>query len=419
MKKNNLKLLREELGLSQSQLAELCDMSVRTLQDYEQGHKDITSAKGSVLYRISTALGCQIADLIVEKGEYEGGLSVLRALRYFSSFQDLFKLDQNTIPNTPFDDVFKTLSIDCIELMIPVVNEAFGEHYEARDLISLGNNEHISHRKNGEIKKNYSDSNFIILSKNGEQKRYNVECQSTVDNSILLRIFEYASQIAHEGAYIIKDRIKISYPRSALIYLRHNSETPDYMKVCLDTPGGEVSWDVPVIKTQTYSLDEIFEKRLFFFIPYYILGFENELASINSSREKIKKLKGEYEEIRLRMDQMVSDKLMNEYENITIRSMCYRVLDYVTYKYSAIKEEVLGTMGGQVLEYEAKDILNQGKSEGRREGRREGRQEGRIEERSIIAKLSSKMRALGRSEEFMDSIQDEKLLGNLLEEFGL
>lgn len=35
-------------------------------------------------------------------------------------------------------------------------------------------------------------------------------------------------------------------------------------------------------------------------------------------------------------------------------------------------------MGGKVLEYEAKDILNRGRAEGRDEGRREGRAEGEI-----------------------------------------
>ena len=31
--------------------------------------------------------------------------------------------------NTPYDDVFKTLLNDCTKLIIPVINEIFGEHY--------------------------------------------------------------------------------------------------------------------------------------------------------------------------------------------------------------------------------------------------------------------------------------------------
>ncbi len=41
------------------------------------------------------------------------------------------------------------------------------------------------------------------------------------------------------------------------------------MPVTIKTPGGEVSYKVPVIKME-YSIDEIFEKKLLFLIPFYI-----------------------------------------------------------------------------------------------------------------------------------------------------
>ena len=33
------------------------------------------------------------------------------------------------ISNTPYDDVFRTLLNDCSSLIIPVINEIFGENY--------------------------------------------------------------------------------------------------------------------------------------------------------------------------------------------------------------------------------------------------------------------------------------------------
>jgi len=33
------------------------------------------------------------------------------------------------IVNTPYDDVFRTLLNDCSSLIIPVINEVFGESY--------------------------------------------------------------------------------------------------------------------------------------------------------------------------------------------------------------------------------------------------------------------------------------------------
>ena len=37
----------------------------RSLQDYEQGHKKLTSADGDVLLRLSTVLGCSITELLI------------------------------------------------------------------------------------------------------------------------------------------------------------------------------------------------------------------------------------------------------------------------------------------------------------------------------------------------------------------
>ena len=72
-------------------------------------------------------------------------------------------------------------------------------------------------------------------------------------------------------------------------------------------------------------------------------------------------------------------------------------------------------MGGQVLDYEAKRILNQGRAEGREEGRVEGREEGRAEGREeghvegqeLLAGAIHELR-LGRSrEELLKSGYDE------------
>lgn len=41
--------------------------------------------------------------------------------------------------STPYDDVFRTLLNDCTSLIIPVINEVFGEHYSGKEEISLKN----------------------------------------------------------------------------------------------------------------------------------------------------------------------------------------------------------------------------------------------------------------------------------------
>ena len=102
--------------------------------------------------------------------------------------------------NTPYDDVFRTLLTDCTELMIPVVNE----------------------------------------------------------------MFEYDTQIALENRELTPDTLTVSFPDSAIISLRHTLHTPDKMNINILTPGGNVSYNIPVLKVRQYSASELFEKHLFF-----------------------------------------------------------------------------------------------------------------------------------------------------------
>lgn len=59
----NLKLLRQKAGLSQSELADLSGISVRTIQQYEQRQKSINKARVESLIVLSKALFCSVEDL--------------------------------------------------------------------------------------------------------------------------------------------------------------------------------------------------------------------------------------------------------------------------------------------------------------------------------------------------------------------
>lgn len=61
---SKLKEIRKASGLSQSGLSEIADVSVRMIQYYEQGLKDINKANGENLYKLSKSLNCKMEDLI-------------------------------------------------------------------------------------------------------------------------------------------------------------------------------------------------------------------------------------------------------------------------------------------------------------------------------------------------------------------
>ena len=63
----NLKRLRTAYGCSQSELAKLSGVSLRSIQMYEQRNKDINNASASTLNAIAKVLGCTIEDLLEHK----------------------------------------------------------------------------------------------------------------------------------------------------------------------------------------------------------------------------------------------------------------------------------------------------------------------------------------------------------------
>ena len=64
----NLKLLRQKAGLSQRELADLSNIPVRTIQQYEQRQKKINKAQAEYLVMLAKVLYCEVGDLL-EKTE--------------------------------------------------------------------------------------------------------------------------------------------------------------------------------------------------------------------------------------------------------------------------------------------------------------------------------------------------------------
>ena len=59
-----LKRIRENRGISQSELAKLSGVKLRSIQMYEQRNKNINKASIDTVYRIAKVLGCTMEDLI-------------------------------------------------------------------------------------------------------------------------------------------------------------------------------------------------------------------------------------------------------------------------------------------------------------------------------------------------------------------
>ena len=299
--------------------------------------------------------------------------------------------------NTPYDDVFRTLLTDCTELMIPVVNEIFHTKYTGKETICLLQNEHFIRMPDGSEQERITDSSFEIISEETapiaqvQKKRYHIECQSTEDGSMIVRMFEYDTQLALENREFTSNILTVQFPDSAIVSLRHTKNTPEEMMVKVLTPGGKVSYTVPVLKVKRYTIHELFEKKLFFLIPFHIFAYEKAFKELEENKKKLKQLEAEYASIRERLEIACQMGDLTRYSKAAILDMSRKVIEHLAVKYKNVAKGVSQKMGGKVLNYEAKDILNRGRAEGRREGREAGRTEG---EAAGIKKVQSAVKLL-------------------------
>lgn len=214
-----------------------------------------------------------------------------------------------------YDGAFRTILNDCRKLIIPIINEIFGETYTGKEEIQFFPNEHFINQQDEADKERITDTNFTVYGK--IPKKYHVECESSL-------------------------------------------------------PGGTVQYDVPIMKVQTYSRDDIFEKGLLMLIPFYIFSHEKSFPEYNSNEQKLEELKAEYQEILERLDELEQQGVIGAFDKRTIIELSGDVIKEIAQKYENVQKGVGDMMGGALIETEARTILNQGIIQGIRQGKSQG-----------------------------------------------
>lgn len=230
----------------------------------------------------------------------------------------------NITNNTIFDDVFRTMLEKMPELAVPLINEIFGTSYPEDIEIIQRRNEHQT--KQGEI---ITDSQLLIA-----EKIYHLECQSTQDSEMVVRMIEYDFSIGLETMEKEEGKYRMYLPHSSILYLRGNKKT-EKLTIEVVAPEGE-TWEykVPAVYVGHYTKEEILEKRLFFLLPFYIMRYEK--ADLEIGKEK-------------------------EYRDLI--ELIIRIADYILRKRKKARKGFGDVMGGKVLELESDQLMQQGRTE--------------------------------------------------------
>ena len=265
-----------------------------------------------------------------------------------------------------YDGAFRTILNDCRKLIIPVINEIFSEHYTGEEEIRFFPNEHFLDQQDAADKERITDTNFQIIGITA--KKYHLECESSLpDGRITIRLFEYDAQIALDEGEVTEETLTVTFPNTAVMYLRAYKKTPDKMKYVIITPGGTVQYDVPIMKVQSYSLDEIFEKRLLMLIPFYIFSHEKSFSEYNNNEQKLEELKTEYRIILERLDDLEKQGIIGAFDKRTILELSSDVIQEIARKYENVQKGIGAMMRGPLIQTEARTILNRGISQGKKE----------------------------------------------------
>ena len=265
-----------------------------------------------------------------------------------------------------YDGAFRTILNDCRKLIIPVINEIFDEHYTGEEEIRFFPNEHFLDQQDAADKERITDTNFQIIGR--IVKKYHLECESSLpDGKITIRLFEYDAQIALDEGEVTEETLTVTFPNTAVMYLRAYKKTPDKMKYVIITPGGTVQYDVPIMKVQSYSLDEIFEKRLLMLIPFYIFSHEKSFSEYNNNEQKLEELKAEYRIILERLDDLEKQGIIGAFDKRTIIELSSDVIREIARKYENVQKGIGAMMRGPLIQTEARTILNRGISENKKE----------------------------------------------------
>ena len=265
-----------------------------------------------------------------------------------------------------YDGAFRTILNDCRQMVIPVLNEIFGEDYTGNEKIEFHPNEHFIDQQDAANQERITDTNFTIFGK--IKKKYHLECESSLpDGRMTIRLFEYDAQIALDEGEVINETLTVTFPNTAVLYLRTYKKTPDKMRYVIKTPGGTVEYDVPIMKIQGYSLEYIFSKGLLLLIPFYIFSHEKNFKVYNSNEQKLAELKVEYQDILNRLDKLEQEGIIGAFDKRTIIELSGDVIKEIAQKYENVQKGIGGMMSGALLETEARTILNRGKDEAKKE----------------------------------------------------
>ena len=258
-----------------------------------------------------------------------------------------------------YDSTFKSLKARHKRLFISVINEAFGKHYPLNSEVEILPTEGFfadKHdlSKNSDLQRRESDSLIRI-----ENDYYLVECQTYDDDSMAIRLAEYTFLAARSNAVSTQQRVTLNLPSYTVIYIKRTEKTPPSTSITYNFPNGQsVDYSTKNVFIDDLTKEEIIDKKLYVYIPFYVARYEKELSTEKNYQKAI-------EDLEYFRQQMIKSREAEDLTQEEINDICSSTNIIVTHitDGNSIESEVTEIMGGEIYELSSDRIKREVREE--------------------------------------------------------
>ena len=275
-----------------------------------------------------------------------------------------------------YDAVFWAGVQGLTQYLVPLVNEAFGEHFTNSASVELLPGKQADQKPDSSFERGEMDTLALLIEKAVKMK-YHFEVETHANRGIFIRIGRYDLSVARNNFAWTERGIETQLPQSAVIFLAGGESIQDKVSIFYKGAQGEARNDVPVLKIKRYSIDDLFQKRLLLLLPFYSFHFDGKFEQMEV--DGIGELEEAFDEIHTRLVALTEDGGIDEAQRSQLLDCMQRVLEKQTIKYKNVSEGVRKLMGGYIFYTRTDAILDKGRAEGREEGWNAGLNAGRNE----------------------------------------
>ena len=187
-----------------------------------------------------------------------------------------------------WDEIMKALVYTMPEQLFPLIEEVYGITYPKGTTVQFLSTEQPVFPNNAaeSFTSQFMDLSVLIAGTD----YYHIECQMKNDHQMVIRMLSYDLHFAMQHCETEQDatgEMILRFPRSVVLYPEKNGKIPD--RLCcriIFQDDSEHTYQVPTVKMQDYSMEEIQRKHLILFLPYVLLRLRPQLESRNGIKKE-------------------------------------------------------------------------------------------------------------------------------------